>query len=59
MFDASSVPNADKYCPVCSRTIRPSNLQEVADGDHDGFIYVHDDIPHDDDDLSALNRGMQ
>ena len=49
----------DKYCPICARVIIPSNLKEVFCGEHDGFIYVHDDVFHYRDDLSALNHGVQ
>ncbi len=38
-----------KYCPFCKRDIEPINIEEVESGEHDGFIYVHDDIEHDDD----------
>lgn len=47
------------YCPVCGRDIEPENLDEVELGEHDGFIYVHDDIEHGEDDLSALLSGVQ
>ena len=49
----------DKYCPICSRWIAPINENEVEIGEHDGFIYVHDDIDHEDDDLEALENGIQ
>jgi len=32
---------------------------DVASGSHKGFIYVHDDIEHDDDDIVALENGIQ
>ena len=38
-----------QYCPFCKRDIEPANVEEVESGEHDGFIYVHDDIKHDDD----------
>lgn len=48
------------YCPVCQRIIAPANLAEVESGENDAFIYVHDDIVHDDDDdMLALDRGIQ
>lgn len=46
------------YCPICQRDIMPSNIQDVRDGIHDGFIYVHDDIAHDDEDVEAINKGI-
>lgn len=42
-----------KYCPFCQRYIEPSNTEEVEGGEHDGFIYVHDDVPHDEDFIST------
>jgi hypothetical protein len=48
----------DIYCPICQRVIVPSNLEEVEDGKHDGYIYVHDDVVHEDDDLEALSKGI-
>lgn len=48
-----------KYCPVCQKFIIPSNILDVKSGAHDGFIYVHDDINHDDADLAALEAGVQ
>lgn len=49
----------DVYCPICARFIEPENGAEVEAGDHEGFIYVHDDIAHDDDDIAALANGVQ
>ncbi len=36
----------DKYCPICARWITPINEEEAENGEHDGFIYVHDEIDH-------------
>ena len=52
--DGSSI-----YCPMCGRMIYASNFWEVAAGEHDGYVLIHDDIPHSDDDLKALERGVQ
>jgi hypothetical protein len=49
----------DVYCPICERFIRPENIAEVEFGEHEGFIYVHDDIAHGDDDIEALENGVQ
>ena len=35
-----------EYCPECQRNIAPSNLLDVMSGDHDGCLFVHDDIVH-------------
>jgi hypothetical protein len=49
----------DLYCPVCGRDITPSNIDEFESGEHDGLIYVHDEIDHGDEDLTALEVGVQ
>ena len=48
-----------QYCPVCGRWIEPENADEALNGEHDGFIFVHDDINHSEDDLDALFVGIQ
>jgi hypothetical protein len=47
------------YCPICQKDIAADNVAEVEAGEHDGFIFVHDDLPHDDGDITALENGMQ
>lgn len=44
------------YCPICAKLIEPENREEV---EHDGFLYVHDDVFHGDDDIVALENGVQ
>ena len=51
--------NNEIYCPICKRYITPENQEEVDSGEHEGFIYVHDDIAHGDDDIEALENGVQ
>ena len=58
-IDEEIVRLTTKYCPACGRDITPMNIAEVESGEHDGFIYVHDDIDHSDDDLTALEMGVQ
>jgi len=51
-----SIKKNCSYCPFCKRIIYPSNGSEVFNGEHDGFIYVHDEVEHDDDfDFKPLN----
>lgn len=40
---------SESYCPFCARVITASNTEEVESGEHDGFIFVHDDVEHDED----------
>lgn len=47
------------YCPICGRDIEPDNEQEVLDGEESGFVYVHDDVIHTEEDLKALESGVQ
>ncbi len=47
------------YCPVCGRDITAINAQEVKSGEHDIYIFIHDDICHSDSDIEALEKGVQ
>ena len=47
-----------KYCPVCRRHITASNTSEVESGEHDGYIFVHDAVPHEDSEIDALENGI-
>ncbi len=47
------------YCPICQRVIIASNIEDVENGNDDGYVFVHDDIVHTDSDLNALHRGLQ
>ena len=51
--------NGTVYCPICGRDIIASNIQEVHSGADEGYIYVHDEINHEDSDLEALFLGVQ
>lgn len=46
------------YCPVCGRDIEASNKEEVISGGHNGYVFVHDDLPHEEDDIKALANGI-
>jgi len=48
----------DIYCPICQKNIKPINIHEFENGEDDGLIYVHDEIPHDDGDIDALSNGI-
>lgn len=48
-----------RYCPICGRVLLASNITEVAGGHHDRYIFTHDDVPHRDDEISALTTGVQ
>jgi len=50
--------NNNIYCPVCARFLEPQNSDEVKSGLHDGLIYVHDDVKHEDNDIQALENGV-
>ncbi len=51
--------DVEKYCPICARVIVAENIEEVESGEHDSYLFVHDDIVHDDDDIDALENGVQ
>lgn len=46
------------YCPICQRTLTAINIDEVARGEDDGYIFVHDSVVHDDDAIDALENGV-
>ena len=46
------------YCPICKKEIEADNLKEVDSGEHDGYLFVHEDIPHADDDIDTLAHGI-
>ena len=47
------------YCPVCGKMLEAVNIEDVENGDDDGYLFVHDDIVHTDSDLDALNTVLQ
>lgn len=47
-----------QYCPICQRVIEAVNRDDVESGLDDGYLFVHDDIVHDDDDIQALASGI-
>ena len=46
------------YCPICGRNLYATNRVEVEAGEDDSFIFIHDEIPHDDSDIQALGYGI-
>lgn len=46
------------YCPVCGRYLTAINVDDVESGVADGYVFVHDDIEHSDDDINALANGI-
>jgi hypothetical protein len=52
------MPEHEIYCPICQRVIIASNVEEVRSGEHEGFVFVHDDIEHNDSDIDALSAGI-
>ena len=55
----SDLKDYEQYCPICQRVIVAENIEDVESGEHDGYLFVHDDIVHDDDDIDALANGVQ
>jgi len=47
------------YCPVCQSLLTASNKSEVDRGVHEGYIFVHNNVEHTEEDLQALYRGIQ
>jgi len=46
------------YCPICQRVIFASNAEEVEEGDHESYVFVHDDVIHNESDMVALEKGL-
>jgi len=46
------------YCPICGRILTASNLNEVDNKEHGGYLFVHDELVHTDCDIEALERGI-
>ena len=51
--------DSEQYCPICQRVIIAENVAEVESGEDDGYVFIHDDIAHTDDELEALFVGIQ
>ena len=50
---------AEIYCPVCQRDLEATNAERVSEGLDDSYLFVHDDIVHADNDIEALEHGVQ
>lgn len=46
------------YCPVCGRNVFAANTAEVEAGEHESYIFVHDNIVHTRDEVEALGYGI-
>ena len=46
-------------CPVCQKHLYAINAERVEDGLDDGYVFVHNDIVHADNDIEALSYGVQ
>jgi len=51
--------DGEQYCPVCRTVVLACNIEEVESGEHEGYVFVHRNIIHNDDDLMALSVGIQ
>ena len=49
----------EQYCPICGRIIIADNISEVESGEHTGYLFIHDDVVHTEEDMEALWRGLQ
>ena len=50
--------SGELYCPVCQQVLIASNVIEVERGEHNGYVFVHEDIPHDDENMAAISAGI-
>lgn len=49
---------SEEYCPICQRVIVASSIKEFESGEHEGYVFIHDDVPHSDSDIEALAGGI-
>ena len=49
----------EQYCPICRMVVVAYNIEEVASGEHDSYVFVHRNIDHYADELMALSAGIQ
>ena len=47
------------YCPICGRFLFAINAEEVDENQHEGYIFSHDNVPHNIDDMEALEYPIQ
>ena len=50
---------SEMYCHICQCIIVADNIEEVESGEHEGYLFIHDDIPHEEYDIEALINGIQ
>lgn len=53
-----AVKSYEQYCPLCERLLTAINIKEVGDGSNFGYLFVHDDVFHDDDAIEAIDNGV-
>ena len=53
------LPEFSRYCPVCQRVLTPIGTNEFRDDGETCLLWVHDDVVHADEDISAFDRGVQ
>ena len=46
------------YCPICQKVLVAENKKEVEKGEHRSYVFVHDEVPHADSDIDALESGI-
>jgi hypothetical protein len=46
----------EKYCPICRKILTASNMEEVENLEHDGYLFKHDELPHTENDIDALRN---
>ena len=50
--------DSEKYCPICNKILIASNVEDVKNGLHDGYIFIHDNKLHEESDIEALQNGI-
>ena len=56
-FDyGKEVGSATIYCPKCDSELTATNIEDVVNGEADGYVFVHNDIVHTQADLDAIEE---
>lgn len=55
----ADLEEGEVYCPICAMVLQPINFYEVEHGIHLGYIHRHLNVEHFEEDIVALQVGIQ
>lgn len=47
-----------QYCPLCRRWLEAVNIEDVKKGRANSYVFVHDNVIHEPEDVIALAYGI-